>query len=148
MLSGIYREKGDLTNEKFYLDKAERIFPNVLEMMRQRVETLCLETDELLEKHNLKGAERLLKEARKIDPNATPVLVDLGVLSAEKGDLQKSLEYLTKALSLNPRYPPVHYNLAIVYQMMGKKDEAETEMMKYRATEAVDSHNGNTSGGK
>ncbi len=117
-------------------------------MMRQRVETLCLETDELLEKHNLQGAERLLKEAQKIDPNAVPVLIDLGVLSAEKGDLQKSLQYLTKALALNPRHPPVHYNLSIVYQMMGKKAEAEAEMIKFRELDALMAQKGNKPAGK
>jgi tetratricopeptide (TPR) repeat protein len=95
-----------------------------------------METDELLEKHDLAGAERRLKEAQKIDPNAVPVLVDSGVLAAEKGDYQKSLQYLTKALSLNPLYPPVHYNLSIVYQMMGNKADADKEMMKFRETDA------------
>jgi Flp pilus assembly protein TadD len=106
-------------------------------MMRQRVETLCLQTDELLEKHNLGGAERLLKEARKIDPNAVSVLVDLGILAAEQGDLQKSMQFLTKALALYPRHPPVHYNLAIVYQMMGNKTEAEAAMIKFRELDAL-----------
>ena len=148
MLSRVYGEMGDAAKEKLFHDKAEQLSPQVEEMMRQRVETLCLETDELLEKHNLKGAERLLKEARKIDPNAVPVLIDLGVLSAEKGDLQKSLQYLTKALALNPRHPPVHYNLAIVYQMMGKKAESEAEMIKFRETEALAAQKGNAATGK
>lgn len=148
MLSRIYGEMGDAAKEKLFHDKAEQISPQVDEMMRQRVETLCLETDELLEKHNLQGAERLLKEAQKIDPNAVPVLIDLGVLSAEKGDLQKSLQYLTKALAMNPRHPPVHYNLSIVYQMMGKKAEAEAEMIKFRETEALATQKGNSPAGK
>jgi tetratricopeptide (TPR) repeat protein len=137
MLSRIYKEMGDTAKEKFFHDKAEQLFPQVEEMMRQRVETLSLETDELLEKHNLKGAERLLKEAQKIDPNAVPVLIDMGILAAEKGDLQKSLRYLTRALSLDPGDPPVHYNLSIVYQMMGKKAEAEAEMLKFSETAAL-----------
>jgi tetratricopeptide (TPR) repeat protein len=148
MLSKIYGEMGDTAKEKTFHDKAEQLFPQVDEMMRQRVETLCLETDELLEKHNLGGAERLLKEAQKIDPNAVPVLVDLGVLAADKGDLQKSLQYLTKALSLNPRHPPVHYNLSVVYQMMGNKAEAEAEMIKFRELDALMAQKGNKPAGK
>jgi tetratricopeptide (TPR) repeat protein len=148
MLSRIYKEMGDTAKEKLFHDKAEQLFPQVEEMTRQRVETLCLETDELLEKHNLKGAERLLKEAQKIDPNAVPVLIDLGILAAEKGDLQKSLRYLTRALSLNPRDPPVHYNLSIVYQMMGKKTEAEEEMTKFRETYALATRKENKPAGK
>lgn len=139
---------GDTAKEKAFHDKAEQLFPKVDEMMRQRVETLCLETDELLEKHNLQGAERLLTEARKIDPNAVSVLVDLGVLAAEQGDLQKSLQFLTKALTLYPRHPPVHYNLAIVYQMMGKKAEAEEEMIKFRELDALSAQKTNPLAGK
>jgi protein O-mannosyl-transferase len=148
MLSKIYKEMGDTAKEKVYHDKAEQIFPQVEEMTRQRVETLCFETDELLEKHNLKGAERLLKEAQKIDPNAVPVLIDQGVLAAENGDLQKSLRYLTRALSLNPGNPPVHYNLSIVYQMMGNKALADAEMSKFTETAALAAQKGTPPAGK
>lgn len=148
MLSRIYREMGDTAKEKSFHDKAEQLFPQVEEMMRQRVETLCVETDELLEKHNLRGAERLLKEAQKIDPNAVPVLVDLGILAAENGDLQKSLRYLKRASSLDPSHPPVHYNLSIVYQMMGNKAEAEEEMLKFTETAALAAKKGNKPAGK
>ena len=105
MLSRIYGEMGDAAKEKIFHDKAEQISPQVEEMMRQRVETLCLETDELLEKHNLKGAERLLKEAQKIDPNAVPVLIDLGVLSAEKGRLTKIIAVSYKGIGTEPAPP-------------------------------------------
>lgn len=144
MMSRIYGEMGNTEKEKFFHDKAEQISPHVDEMMRQRIETLCLETDELLEKHNLTGAERLLKEAQRIDPNAVPVLVDLGILAAEKGDFQKSLQHLTKALTLDPRHPPVHYNLSVVYQMMGRKAEAEAEMTKFRELDAASNQKGST----
>jgi len=137
MMSRIYGEMGDTEKQKSFHDKAERLFPQIEEMMNQRVEALCAQTDELLEKHNLAGAERLMKEAQKIDPNAVPVLVDMGILSAEKGELQKSLQYLNRALSLSPDHPPVHYNLAIVYQMMGKKAEAEAEMVKFKESDAL-----------
>ena len=137
MMSKIYGETGDTAKEKLFHDKALQISPHVDEMIRQRIETLCEEIDELLEKHDLTGAEKLLKEAQKIDPNSVPVLVDSGTLAAEKGDLQKSLRYLTKALSLNPLHPPVHYNLSIVYQMMGNKADAEKEMIKFRETDAL-----------
>jgi len=132
MMSKIYRDKGDRENEKRYHDMARRISPQVDEMVNQRLDTLCEETDELLGKRDLAGAERRLKEAQKIDPNYVPVLVDSGTLAAERGDLPKSLRYLTKALSLNPLYPPVHYNLSVVYQMMGNKVDADKEMMKFR----------------
>jgi len=137
MMSRVYGDMGNTGQQKVFRDKAEQLIPQVEEMMRQRVATLCLQTDELLEKRNLAGAERLMKEAQQIDPNAVPVLVDLGIISAEKGELRKSLQYLARALSLNPGHPPVHYNLAIVYQMMGRKAEAEAEMVKFRETDAL-----------
>jgi tetratricopeptide (TPR) repeat protein len=136
MMSKIYGDKRDTAKEKLYHDKALQISPQVDEMIRQRLETLGQEIDELLEKHNLAGAERLLKEAQKIDPNSVSVLVNSGTLAAEKGDLPKSLRYLTKAMSLNPLYPPVHYNMSIVYQMMGNKADAEKEMIKFKETDA------------
>ena len=148
MMSRVYGEMGDTANQKVFHDKAEHLFPQVEEMMSQRVEALCAQTDELLEKHNLAGAERLMKEAQKIDPNAVPVLVDMGILSAEKGELPKSLQYLTRALSLSPNHPPVHYNLAVVYQMMGNKAQAEAEMAKFRETDALAARKGKNQPGK
>jgi hypothetical protein len=48
------------------------------------------------------------------------IFIEKGSLTAEKGDLQKSMQYLGKALTLGTNYPLTHQNLSLVYKMMGK----------------------------
>jgi tetratricopeptide (TPR) repeat protein len=82
-------------------------------------------------------AENLLREAIIINPDFVPALVDMGGLSAEKGDFAKAEKYLTRATSLEPLNATAHYNLAQVYQMQGKNAEAEVEMKKANEAEAL-----------
>lgn len=48
-----------------------------------------------------------------------------GVIYASKGEYEKSLEYLNKALQFNPKYPIAHHNIAIVYKKTGEIEKAD-----------------------
>lgn len=51
---------------------------------------------------------------------------NLGILKSQHDDLAQSINYLTKALELNPRHFEAHYNLANVYADMGNYPLAKT----------------------
>jgi tetratricopeptide (TPR) repeat protein len=130
MLKMIYEKKGNKGLAKSYGDKAAALFPGIEEMMKQRVTEVCRQAESFIAMRSYERAENLLREAIIINPDFVPALVDLGGLSAEKGDFTKAEKYLTRATALEPLNATAHYNLAQVYLMQGKKAEAEVEMKK------------------
>jgi tetratricopeptide (TPR) repeat protein len=47
-----------------------------------------------------------------------------GVIYGSKGDLNKAVLFLDKAISLDPKKGPAYYNRALMYEKLGQKDEA------------------------
>ena len=143
MANRIYEEMGNKALAKSYHDKAVALYPGIFEMMKQRAISSCREGEELLSKHKIVEAERLFKEALNIDPLFVPALIDMGSLAAEKGDLAKSLQFFSKAVASDPLNPAAHYNLAQLYEMMGKTADAQEEMKKYSELDALSKQKGN-----
>ena len=136
MASTIYENMGDKTMAKIYHDKAVALNPEIFVMMKKRVLQVTRQSEDLMAKHNLNNAERLLKEALSIDPLYVPALIDMGSLVAEKGDLAKSIHYFNKAVVLEPLNPVPHFNLSKVYESLGKTVESLNEMEQYRRLDA------------
>jgi tetratricopeptide (TPR) repeat protein len=137
MLKMIYEKRGNKTLAKLYGDKASALFPGIEEMMKQRVIEVCRQAESFITMHSYERAENLLREAIIINPDFVPALVDIGGVSAEKGDFVKAEKYLTRATSLEPLNASAHYNLAQVYLMQGKKAEAEIAMKKSQEADAL-----------
>jgi tetratricopeptide (TPR) repeat protein len=137
MLKMIYDRKGDKAIAKSYGDKASALFPRIEEVMKQRVIEVCRQAESFLAMRSFERAENLLREAIIINPDFVPALVDLGGVSAEKGDFAKAVTCLTRAIALEPSNAAAHYNLSMVYQMQGKTAEAEQEMKKFKEVEAL-----------
>jgi tetratricopeptide (TPR) repeat protein len=137
MLKMIYEKKGSKELAKSYGDKAEAMFPGIEQMMKQRVVEVCRQAESFIAMRSYERAENLLREAIIINPDFVPALVDMGGLSAEKGDFTKAEKYLTRATALEPLNAAAHYNLAQVYLMQGKNAEAEVEMKKVNDAEAI-----------
>jgi len=136
MASTIYENIGDKTMAKIYHDKAVALNPEIFTLMKKRVLQVTRQSEDLMAKHNLNNAERLLKEALSIDPLYVPALIDMGSLVAEKGDLAKSIHYFNKAVVLEPLNPVPHFNLSKVYESLGKTVESLNEMEQYRRLDA------------
>ena len=137
MLKMINEKKGNKALAKSYGDKASTLFPGIEEMMKQRVVEVCRQAESFIAMRSFERAENLLREAIIINPDFVPALVDMGGLSAEKGDFTKAEKYLTRATALEPLNAAAHYNLAQVYLMQGKNAEAEVEMKKVNDAEAL-----------
>jgi tetratricopeptide (TPR) repeat protein len=137
MLKMIYVKKGNKALAESYGEKASALFPGIEEAMQQRVIGLCRRAEKFIAMRSFERAEKLLQEAIIINPDFVPALVDLGRVSAEKGDLAKAVKYLTRATSLEPLNASAHYNLSQVYQMQGRAAETEQELKKAREAEEL-----------
>lgn len=138
MASRIYEEMGNTALAKSYHDKAAALYPGIFEMMKQRTVSVCRDGEELMAKHKVIEAERLFKEALSIDPRFVPALIDMGSLAADKGDMAKALQFFSKAAAADPLNPAVHYNLAQLYEMMGKTADAQREKQKFDELQAAE----------
>jgi Flp pilus assembly protein TadD len=136
MASRIYEAKGDKAMAQSYYAKVTALFPQIEEMMDNRTTSLCREGEKMMAEGKLAEAERKFKEALMMKPAFVPALIDMGSLAAEKGNLAGAVEYFGKAVSIDSRNPSAHYNLAMVYDLLGKPVEARKEMKIFQELEA------------
>jgi tetratricopeptide (TPR) repeat protein len=72
----------------------------------------------------LADAEKLYKKVRKSDPKNIIALQLLGVIAAEKKDFALSLNFFSRAISLQPSYADAFYNRGNVYKTLQRYNEA------------------------
>ncbi|OHB98947.1 MAG: hypothetical protein A2Z57_13465 [Planctomycetes bacterium RIFCSPHIGHO2_12_39_6] len=77
-------------------------------------------------------AEEILKVALEYYPEYTTTYISLGELYQRKGDYDIAIQVLSEANHINPFNPVIHKNLAMLYDKLGKKDEASIEMKRLR----------------
>jgi tetratricopeptide (TPR) repeat protein len=73
-------------------------------------------------------AERLAREALGLESGHSNALQLLATLAKEAGDMESSVEYLTKAVDANPRDFRLRYKLGQAYQQLGRLDLAEKHL--------------------
>lgn len=109
--------------------KAAQYYLNALRINPQNIEALnnmgilyfeTKQTDAAFDVHN---------KAVKAGPNHPEAYHHLGILEREVNkDFELSMWYLKKAIRLDYKYPPNHYQLALTYKKMKKIDEAKQEL--------------------
>jgi len=96
---------------------------------------LIKENSQSLELHNNFGlalfyldrfdeAIEQFKKAIEIDNNFALPYANIGLVYLNKGEYSKAEEFLLKALEIEPQNPETHYNLAVTYYRIQKKEEA------------------------
>jgi len=68
-----------------------------------------------------------LKRAAELDPTDVASLTESGRLLAQSGRMDEALEYFKKAASADPNAAEPHRFLTILYQQMGRREDAERE---------------------
>lgn len=68
------------------------------------------------------------EKANQLAPGQPGFMDTLAVLLADKGEIDKAIEMLRKALTISPQATPIQLNLAKVLIKAGKKDEARIEL--------------------
>lgn len=79
-------------------------------------------------KDNSEQIQRLLEKAIRLDPKLSPAYLQLGILYAEKGDLERAITEYQKAVQGDPDLLEAHYRLGQAYRRMGQKEKAEQEL--------------------
>lgn len=72
----------------------------------------------------LGSAERVLDEARRLEPDNPAILANIGILLAAKGDVPGAIDALTTALTVDPNLHEARFNLALAYAKAGRRVEA------------------------
>ena len=89
------------------------------------------EVENLFKQGRLDEAETLLtEEARHNSKDPVPVML-LGELYRERGDRNKAIKFLDKAVSLDPEYPMSYFYRGKVFFLMQKLDDAESNFGLY-----------------
>ncbi|GAN34276.1 MAG: tetratricopeptide repeat protein [Candidatus Brocadia sp. AMX2] len=75
-------------------------------------------------------AEEILKVALEYYPEYTTTYISLGELYQRKGEYAAALEILSQANRINPFNPIIHKNLALLYDKLGRKEDAAGELRR------------------
>jgi tetratricopeptide (TPR) repeat protein len=122
-LANFYYNQNDLKNaEKFYLAALKQ--DKELHYIKLNLATLYNRM-----KQNDK-AELLFKDYLKYEPDNADALYSYGLLLSEMGKYDESLNRLLEAAAKAPDRPRVHHNIAMMYDFMDKKTEAERFLKK------------------
>jgi tetratricopeptide (TPR) repeat protein len=74
-------------------------------------------------------AERLLTQAIANDPSLAEARYQLGFLLQNENKWQQSVAQLEKAVALQPTLAQAHYRLGLAYAHLGRRDEAQQQML-------------------
>jgi tetratricopeptide (TPR) repeat protein/SAM-dependent methyltransferase len=69
-------------------------------------------------------AERLYREVLALEPRHAPALHFLGILAHQGGNSAAAIELINQAIAVNGAVPDFHYNLGVIFEAMGRRDEA------------------------
>jgi len=123
----------DDVEKKHAIIKSRTAFENVLSINSENIDSkinLALSYVDLPEESNpMKGILMLLDLNKKF-PDNIPVLLQLGRLSLGTNQLDKSVERLSKVISLDPDNNEAHCLLAEVYRKKGDQIKAQEEQNK------------------
>lgn len=137
LLMMIYDQKGNTLLAESYRDKLKKMGLNVEQILTDRTVELCRTGETYISKRQYSDAEIHLWQALRIDPGYIPALIDMGSMKAEQGDYVNAIQYLNKALTIDPLNATAHFNLSTLYKMQGRFADAQNEMIRFREAEAL-----------
>ncbi|MEZ0004692.1 antitoxin component YwqK of YwqJK toxin-antitoxin module/Tfp pilus assembly protein PilF [Flavobacterium sp. 28YEA47A] len=76
-------------------------------------------------------AEKMFFEALKIYPNSSRLLYNLALLYLRKEERQKCVDYLEKAISINPNHAGSHYLIGMIALEDGRVTEGSMALLAY-----------------
>ena len=118
-----YQKLNDFNN-------AEIFFVRSLDINKKNINALTNLANNFKYKINFKRAKELYIRALDIKPKHLPALLNYGNLEFQLNQNEKALKLLLDALEVNEETIPIHLNLAIVYQSLGRFDEAISHFEK------------------
>ena len=78
----------------------------------------------------LQDAEHIYRQILRADPNHADALQLLGAIATQVGNHEVAVDFITRAIEVNPDAPNFHSNLAVAYRALEKLDEAEAAIRR------------------
>ena len=75
-------------------------------------------------RNDVAGAERVLREARRREPDNPVIAANLGLVFASRNDWPAAIRELSDALAKDPALLEARFNLALVYAKAGRRADA------------------------
>jgi len=120
-------------------EQATQEFQAELANVPDHLQALMYLADTNIKMDHLDIAVPLLKKAIRLDPGVVMAHLDLGIVHSKAGDWNDAMRELKLAAKLNPENVNVHWQLAKVYQAIGRNQEANAEFEKTKTlTQAAD----------
>jgi tetratricopeptide (TPR) repeat protein len=120
-LGHLYRIKGEAA-------KAADFFSRALELQPADTPTLIWLGEMYLDQDRPDQAEPLFLQALSRDASSAAALSGAGRAALAKHDLPRAIDYLERALAVEPRALGLHYSLAAAYRGLGQLDQARTHL--------------------
>jgi len=79
--------------------------------------------------------DALLEKAVKLGPNLAEAYVQLGIVSAARGNFASAIDACKKAIAANPNLARAHYQLSLAYKRTGEEAKAHGEFQAYQQAE-------------
>ena len=112
---------GQIYLTKGYLDKAETMFKNALEIAEKN----SFDTVEMFEKYYLSSLNEIIAKSK--ETVIIKSLNNLGAVYIRKGDIDRAIRMFNKSLGIRPNDADIHYNLGWANYKKGSVDIAEKE---------------------
>ncbi len=103
--------------------EAQASYEQVLKIDPQNREALSNITTIVAERSPQDAITRLLELEREY-PNFSPVKAQIGLSHAKAGSMRQALDYFRRAIALSPETVMYHYNIALVQDHLGQREQA------------------------
>ncbi len=125
-------QDGTLAIEYGDLDKAEKIFNEMIEHNREDYEAINKLGIVYAKKKDFMVAREYFEQALHINENYGPAFVNIGNTYKECEDNVKAKEYYELAIERDVKYDLSYYNLAIIYKASGDYSKYMKYMKEYK----------------
>ena len=106
------------------LPKAIRGYRRAIELNPQALGALLNLGTLYYNQRLLPEAEQCYRAALQVNPRSSLAHFNMGNLADESGQPLKAIEHYEQAIALDAKYPDPRYNLALVYEKLGRHGQA------------------------
>jgi len=127
-MAAIYKNKNEYEKSLNYIEKGKNIDENDINI-------ILLESNIRWEMGDVESYEKLITRALEIEPDNVDLHFNLGVISSDKGDIDKAMYHYNKAIEIDSTYTKAHLNAAA---LVLQKEQSIIEEMNSLGTSNAD----------
>lgn len=83
-----------------------------------------------LQKKDFQGSSSFYEKALQLDPRNVDALVDMSIVMAELNRNDEALQFITRAIAIQPGLPGLRHNLGLIYLRKGNMHAAERSFVE------------------